>query len=158
MEIEKWESKNYGGNPTTNQSKKYAIFVGRFQPYHQGHISLIMQKINEGIPALIMVRDIEPDDKNPFTTQQTVNMIEKYHKSHGQDVQVIIIPDIESVNFGRGVGYEINEFTPPQNIGWISATKIRQSIKDGNNDWKELVDESIQSDVEKYLMESDIQL
>ena len=158
MEIEKWESKNYGGNPTTNQSKKYVIFVGRFQPYHQGHISLIMQKINEGIPALIMVRDIEPDDKNPFTTQQTVNMIEKYHKSHGQDVQVIIIPDIESVNFGRGVGYEINEFTPPQNIGWISATKIRQSIKDGNNDWKELVDESIQSDVEKYLMESDIQL
>ena len=158
MEIEKWESKNYGGNPTTNQSKKYAIFVGRFQPYHQGHISLIMQKINEGIPALIMVRDIEPDDKNPFTTQQTVNMIEKYHKSHGQDVQVIIIPDIESVNFGRGVGYEINEFTPPQNIGWISATKIRQSIKDGNNDWKELVDESIQSDVEKYLMESEIQL
>ena len=71
----KWEFKNHGGNPTTNESKKYAIFVGRFQPYHQGHISLIMQKINEGIPALIMVRDIEPDAKNPFTTEQTVDMI-----------------------------------------------------------------------------------
>lgn len=158
MEATKWDIKNHGGNPTTNDSKKYAIFIGRFQPYHQGHISLIMQKINEGIPALIMVRDIAPDAKNPFTTEQTVEMIEKYHAAKGHDVQVIIIPDIESVNFGRGVGYEINEFTPPENIGWISATGIRNSIKKGNNDWKTLVDESIQSDVEKYLLETEIEL
>ena len=158
MTLLKWESKNYGGDPTTNESKKYAIFIGRFQPYHQGHISLIMQKINEGIPALIMVRDIAPDEKNPFTTEQTVEMIEKYHAAHGHDVKVMIIPDIESVNFGRGVGYEINEFTPPENIGWISATKIRQSIKEGNNDWRTLVHESIQGDVEQYLLDSDIEL
>ena len=158
MNVSKWDVKNHGGDPTTNDSKKYAIFVGRFQPYHQGHISLIMQKINQGIPALIMVRDIAPDQKNPFTTEQTVEMIEKYHAAHKQDVKVIIIPDIESVNFGRGVGYEINEFTPPENIGWISATKIRQSIKEGNNDWRELVDESIQADVEKYLLETSVEL
>jgi|TARA_B100001741_G_scaffold303270_1_gene293228 cytidyltransferase-like protein len=158
MNKDNWDSINHGGNPTTNDSKKYAIFVGRFQPYHQGHISLIMQKINQGIPALIMVRDIAPDEKNPFTTEQTVNMIKKYHNAHNQDVEVMIIPDIESVNFGRGVGYEINEFMPPKDIGWISATKIRQSIKDGNNDWRNLVDESIQSDVEKYLLETEIKL
>ena len=158
MEIVKWDVKNHGGNPTTNESKKYAIFVGRFQPYHQGHISLIMQKINTGIPALIMVRDIAPDAKNPFTTEQTVEMIEKYHAAKGHDVQVIIIPDMESVNFGRGVGYEINEFTPPENIGWISATGIRNSIKEGNNDWRTLVDESIQADVEKYLLETEVEL
>ena len=158
MEVAKWDVKNHVGNPTTNESKKYAIFVGRFQPYHQGHISLIMQKINEGIPALIMVRDIAPDAKNPFTTEQTVEMIEKYHAAHNHDVQVIIIPDMESVNFGRGVGYEINEFTPPENIGWISATGIRNSIKEGNNDWKTLVDESIQADVEKYLLETEVEM
>ena len=158
MEIAKWDVKNHGGNPTTNESKKYAIFVGRFQPYHQGHISLIMQKINEGIPALIMVRDIAPDAKNPFTTEQTVEMIEKYHAAKGHDVQVMIIPDMESVNFGRGVGYEINEFTPPENIGWISATGIRNLIKEGNNDWRTLVDESIQADVEKYLLETEVEL
>ena len=154
----KWEFKNHGGNPTSNESKKYAIFVGRFQPYHQGHISLIMQKINEGIPALIMVRDIKPDAKNPFTTEQTVEMIQKYHKAHNQDVIVITIPDMESVNFGRGVGYEINEFIPPENIGWISATKIRESIKEGNNDWRNLVDKSIQDDVEEYLTEIQTEL
>jgi cytidyltransferase-like protein len=76
-----WEKKNHGGQPTTNKDKKYAIFIGRYQPYHYGHVNLIQQKLNEGIPALIMVRDIEPDEKNSFTTEQTVAMIEKYHSS-----------------------------------------------------------------------------
>ena len=146
-----WERKNHGGSPTSNESKKYAIFVGRYQPYHFGHIELIQQKLNEGIPALIMIRDIEPDEKNPFTTEQTVSMIEKYHKSKGDDVKVIIIPDIESVNYGRGVGYEINEFIPPKDIGGISATGIRNSIKNGDDYWKTMVDESIQNDVLNYL-------
>lgn len=58
-----WEKKNYGGQPTQNNDKKYAIFIGRYQPYHYGHINLIQQKLNDGIPVLIMVRDIEPDEK-----------------------------------------------------------------------------------------------
>ena len=151
-----WEKKNHGGNPTTNTDKKYAIFVGRYQPYHYGHINLIQQKLNDGIPALIMVRDIEPDDKNPFTTEQTVSMIEKYHEEKGDDVKVMIIPDIESVNYGRGVGYEINEYTPTEVLGFISATKIRDSIKRGDNTWKDMVDVSIQDDVKKYLYESEV--
>jgi cytidyltransferase-like protein len=146
-----WNKTNHGGEPTNNPDKKWAIFIGRYQPYHSGHIELINQKLNQGIPALIMVRDIEPDEKNPFTTEQTVDMIKKYHNSKGDDVQVMIIPDIESVNYGRGVGYEINEFTPPDNIGFISATKIRDSIKSGNDDWKNMVDESIQNDIITYL-------
>lgn len=146
-----WTKINYGGAPTTNEDKKYAVFVGRFQPYHYGHIGLIQQKLDEGIPALILIRDIEPDEKNPFTTQETALMITKYHKAKGDDVKVMIIPDIESVNFGRGVGYEVNEFDPPKNIGWISATNIRESIKKDSDDWKGMVDESIQKDVFNYL-------
>ena len=138
-----WKKKNHGGNPTTNVDKKYAIFIGRYQPYHYGHINLIQQKLNEGVPSLIMVRDIEPDSKNPFTTEQTVRMIEKYHKSKDDDVKVMIIPDIESVNYGRGVGYEINEYAPTEDLGFISATKIRESISLGDNDWKEMVDKSL---------------
>lgn len=148
-----WKKTNHGGNPTTNESKKYAIFIGRYQPYHYGHISLIQQKLDQGIPALILVRDIEPDEKNPFTTLQTIDMIQKYHASKGDDVTVAYIPDIESVNYGRGVGYEINEYQPPKDIGFISATKIRESIENGDDSWKDLVDESIQEDVVNYLTE-----
>jgi len=153
-----WEKKNHGGEPTANKDKKYAIFIGRYQPYHYGHINLIKQKLDVGIPALIMVRDIEPDEKNPFTTEQTVDMIEKYHQAKGDDVKVMIIPDIESVNYGRGVGYEINEFTHTEEIAFISATKIRESIKNGDNAWRDMVDISIQKDVENYLYETESKL
>jgi cytidyltransferase-like protein len=148
-----WNKKNYGGEPTKNKDKKYAIFVGRYQPYHYGHIELIKQKLDIGIPALIMVRDIEPDERNPFTAEETASMIRKYHESKGDDVKVVIIPDIESVNFGRGVGYEINEYEPPNNSGviFISASKIRDSIKNGNENWKKMVDESLHSDIENNL-------
>jgi cytidyltransferase-like protein len=130
-----WNKKNYGGEPTKNKDKKYAIFVGRYQPYHYGHIELIKQKLDIGIPALIMVRDIEPDERNPFTAEETASMIRKYHESKGDDVKVVIIPDIESVNYGRGVGYEINEYQPPSDSGamFISASKIRDSIKNGDS-------------------------
>ena len=40
-----------------------------------------------------------------------------------------IIPDIESVNYGRGVGYEIIEHIPPNEIGEISATSIRAKMR-----------------------------
>lgn len=44
-----------------------------------------------------------------------------------------IIPDIESVNYGRGVGYEIIEHIPPNEIREISATSIRDQMrKDGS--------------------------
>jgi len=147
-----WKRKNHGNPEITPADNKYAVFIGRYQPYHRGHIELIEQKLNEGRPVLIMVRDIPPDEKNPFTTQQTVRMISKYHMAKGhKNFKVMAIPDIESVNWGRGVGYEMNEFEPPENIGWISATGIRNSIKEKNDDWRELVDESIQDDVESYL-------
>ena len=45
---------------------------------------------------------------------------------------ISIIPDIESVNYGRGVGYEIIEHVPPQSIKEVSATNIRAEMrKDG---------------------------
>ena len=125
------------------------MFIGRWQPFHNGHKWLINQKLSEGKPILIAVRDIPPDEKNPFTTEQTVEMVREVYSN--QDVEVISIPDVESVNWGRGVGYELNEHVPPQNIGFISATGIRNNIKDGVDSWRENVDPSIQEMVVKYL-------
>jgi hypothetical protein len=44
-------------------------------------------------------------------------------------VKIIIIPDIESVNIGRGIGYDVIEHVPPQEIHDISATQIREQMK-----------------------------
>ena len=130
---------------------KRAMFIGRWQPFHNGHKWLINQKLSEGKPILIAVRDIPPDEKNPFTTEQTIKMVREVYSDH--DVEVLPIPDIESVNYGRGVGYEINEHVPPKDIGFISATGIRNNIAAGNDAWKENVDSSIHDLVVEYLGE-----
>jgi len=126
-----------------------AMFIGRWQPLHNGHKWLIDQKLAKNIPVLVAVRDIPPDEKNPFTTGQTVKMLEIVYADC--DVEVIVIPDIESVNYGRGVGYEINEFVPPKDIGFISATAIRQQIREGKEGWKKVVDKKIHTTVKTFL-------
>ena len=103
---------------------KYALFVGRFQPFHKGHQWLIAQKLDKGIPVLIAIRDVKPDDENPYSAGEVWTRIRKFY-GHRHDVRIMSIPDIESINWGRGVGYEVNEFLPPEGIGEISATKIR---------------------------------
>jgi cytidyltransferase-like protein len=116
--------KNTGG-------KQYSMLVGRFQPFHDGHKWLMNQCLDEGKNVLICIRDIEPDDKNPYTSQEVENRITGGLLDLIQEgrVKVIIIPDIESVNFGRGVGYDIIEHIPPQEVSDISATKIREQMR-----------------------------
>ena len=110
---------------------KRALFIGRWQPLHPGHQWLFNQKLKEGTPILIAVRDTPVNDSNPFTTEDVIVNLEKEYNQEVESgmVKVIPIPDIESVNYGRGVGYEINEFVPPKDIGKISATEIRKNLK-----------------------------
>ena len=111
---------------------KRALFIGRWQPLHPGHQWLFNQKLEQGIPILIAVRDTPVDDSNPFTTENVISNLEKEYSDEVRagTVKVIPIPDIESVNYGRGVGYEVIEHTPPEDIKEISATKIRKQLRD----------------------------
>ena len=110
---------------------KRALFIGRWQPLHPGHKWLFNQKLEQKIPILIAVRDTPIDESNPFATENVIANLEKEYNDEVSSgmVKIIPIPDIESVNYGRGVGYEINEYVPPKNIGEISATKIREALK-----------------------------
>ena len=110
---------------------KRALFIGRWQPLHPGHKWLFNQKLEKNIPILIAVRDTPINDSNPFSTDEVISNLEKEYQKEVDSglVKIIPIPDIESVNYGRGVGYEINEFTPPKDIGNISATEIRRNLK-----------------------------
>jgi hypothetical protein len=84
-----------------------------------------------GNNVLICIRDVKPDEKNPYSAQEVLANIEEFYKQEIQDgiIKVMIIPDICSINFGRGVGYDIIEHVVPENIAEISATKIREQLK-----------------------------
>jgi len=129
---------------------KRAMFVGRWQPFHNGHKWLIDQKLLAKKSILIAVRDIPPDEANPLTTEQTMHILNVAYEN--SDVEIIAISDIESVNFGRGVGYEVNEFVPPNNIGRISATQIREGIRTGDQTWKQNVPKAVHTLIQEYLL------
>lgn len=113
------------------KSGRWAMFIGRWQPWHDGHRWLIDQALNEGKNVLLCIRDVTPDEKNPWSAHEVMlNLFDELKElvETGR-LRIIIIPDIESINIGRGVGYDIIEHTPPQEIHDISATKIREQMK-----------------------------
>jgi nicotinamide mononucleotide adenylyltransferase len=113
---------------------KYSLFIGRWQPWHDGHQWLIDQRLKERKKVCIAIRDVDTNEDQPWTAEEIkYNLEKRFFKEIADNfIKVIIIPDIESVNYGRGVGYEIIEHAPPNDIKEISATKIRKQMrKDG---------------------------
>lgn len=113
-------------------TSKYALFIGRWQNLHDGHIWCFQQKLKENIPVLIAIRDVEVDENNPKTAQEVKTILDIRFQdliAIGK-VRTMIIPDIEGVYYGRSVGYNVEELIPPPDIAEISGTKIRQAEKD----------------------------
>ena len=112
-------------------SKQYSIFIGRWQPLHEGHKYIFNERLKLGKNVCIAIRDVEPNENQPWTPEEIKQNVESEYQdliAEGR-VKVIVIPDIESVNYGRGVGYEIIEHEVPESISEISATKIREKLR-----------------------------
>jgi len=108
--------------------KTYALYVGRWQNWHAGHEWLINQQLEKGKKVWVAIRDVEQDENNPKTAQQILRELsqEPFFSENTDRILLSIIPDIESINYGRGVGYEVIYHEPPTNIAEISGTKIRR--------------------------------
>lgn len=125
-----WDIQKHVESSLPAKDGQYAMFVGRWQPLHKGHQSLFQQAMDEGKNVLICIRDVVADKKNPFSAEEVLENISSFYSQEVGEgkVKVMIIPDICSIEFGRGVGYDIIERIPPTEIGEISATKIRQEM------------------------------
>ena len=117
-------------------SKKYAMYVGRWQNWHKGHEWLLNQQLEKGKDVWVAIRDVQVDDNNPKTSQQVLKELsnEPFFTENWDKIMISIIPDIESVNYGRGVGYDVIYHEPPTNIAKISGTQIRNGYIDSNGD------------------------
>jgi len=131
MEKSNWDKIVHVKSSLEPKKNQYAMFIGRWQPLHLGHQALFQEALDKGKNLLICIRDGEVNEKNPFTPEQVKKNIEDTYPflvEYGI-MKVMVIPDIESVNFGRGVGYDIIEHIPPTEIGEVSATKIREQMR-----------------------------
>ena len=112
------------------------MYVGRWQNWHKGHEWLINQQLEKGKDIWVAIRNVPTDENNPKTAQQVMMDLadEPFFKENSHRINISIIPDIESINYGRGVGYDVIYHEPPAEVAKISGTSIRNGYIDSNGD------------------------
>jgi hypothetical protein len=112
---------------------KHLVFIGRWNPFHMGHINIILNKYKEkNLPILILIRDTD-EEISAIDRKKIIDKWIKFNKIKGSSM---IIPNIEGIYYGRGVGYNIEEIEAPKDIQSISATDIRLGILNKTENWK----------------------
>ena len=117
-------------------SKKYAMYVGRWQNFQKGHEWLLNQQLEKGKDIWVAIRNVPIDENNPKSAQQVMmDLVDtQFFKDNSHKIQISIIPDIESINYGREVGYDVIYHEPPENISKINGNSIRNGYIDSNGD------------------------
>jgi cytidyltransferase-like protein len=102
------------------------LFVGRYQPFHSGHQSLIEEGLRRVGQVCIAVRDTHGiGDKNPLPFFAVKQRIEAALSAHAGQFVVIPVPNITHVFYGRDVGYTVERLVLDEATESISATQVR---------------------------------
>ncbi len=115
---------------TKNRKLKTSLIIGRWQPWHKGHRELFKAALDRAERVAIGVRSTHAtDEKNPFTFKEVSKFIDDdLNKEFTGKYEIIDLPNITNVIYGRDVGYKVEKITFEEGIESISATNIRKSM------------------------------
>jgi cytidyltransferase-like protein len=120
--------------PVFDPQKPTALFVGRYQPFHGGHKTLIGEGLQRVGQACIAVRDTSgTDEKNPFSFEHVKERIEHAMRAYEGRFIVIRVPNITNIFYGRDVGYTMERIELDSSLEAISATIIRSKLRTGRS-------------------------
>lgn len=106
------------------------LMIGRFQPFHDGHLKLFETILEKEGQVLIAVRDTyNTDEKNPFNYVEVVEGIhKKLEDKYRGKYYIMSVPNITGVYYGRDVGYKVEKINLDPQTESISATQIRKEM------------------------------
>ncbi|MBU0615560.1 MAG: nicotinamide-nucleotide adenylyltransferase [Nanoarchaeota archaeon] len=176
-----------GGDVVGNRNIKYlcrrcnvlydfnmiGLFIGRFQPFHNGHLKVIKEALKEMKALQIVVAiPLRQTDKDPFSAEDRISMIKTALKDEGiKKYDIVAVRDIPSdaeyvhhvrehtrifntVFVGdnklneklfKEAGFKV--VTSPRFFN-LDATHIRELMKKGQ-EWKDLVPKAVAEHIEK---------
>ena len=102
--------------------------IGRFQPWHQGHTELFKRALSKTGQVVILLRESDGTDNNPYTIEQRIDFIKDALSAFVGQFEVIPVPNITHISYGRKVGYKIEQESFDETIEQISSTNIRKTI------------------------------
>ena len=103
--------------------------LGRFQPWHRGHTELFKRALSKTGQVVILLRKEDGTTNNPYTTEQRINLIKEALALYKGKFEILPVPNITHITYGREVGYTIEKEVLSGDIENISATKIREQDK-----------------------------
>jgi adenylylsulfate kinase len=109
-------------------TKPTVQMMGRYQPFHDGHKALFEEALKKTGQVAIFIRKMPEDEKNPFGHRETETYILKKLSNYLGKFQIVWVPNIVDISYGRDVGYTISKIELPEDIQAISATKIRKEM------------------------------
>lgn len=117
-----------------NLHTPHIAFIGRWSPFHQGHVIMVNKKRAEHphLPILIMVRDTPTE---AYTASMRAEYIKIWMVENHIQGTIMIIPNVEGVYWGRGVGYHVGQIDVDIETKRISATAIRNDIENKSSQW-----------------------
>lgn len=113
-----------------DETKPTVQMLGRFQPWHDGHSALFEKALEKTGQVLILVRSMPKNESNPYTPQEVISMItsalyQKNKYARWVHYNILAVPNIVNITYGRDVGYTITQEHLDPEIEAISATRIR---------------------------------
>ena len=149
------------------------LFMGRFQPFHLGHLSAVKFALSRARELIIAIGSAQKsyDSRNPFTTGERLSMINASLKREAdidlESISIIPVPDLEIHKLWTAsvrtlaprfdIVFSNDAFTsalfkaegvtveaPPLfRRAEISGTDIRALLGRGDSKWRSLVPESV---------------
>lgn len=117
-------------HPAFEPQRPTALFVGRYQPFHDGHRRLIEEGIRRVGQACIAVRDTSgTDEKNPLSFFDVKQRIDAGLWAFSGRYTIVALPNITHVFYGRDVGYVVERLELDAGHEAISATEIRRHMQ-----------------------------
>lgn len=107
---------------------KTALYIGRFQPFHEGHRRCIEHILSTNDRCIVLMRETATSHKNPLDVRKRIAMI----RAHFPDEQRVPVQTIDdpgadlSVYIGRDVGYHLIQLDADTEA--ISATDLRKEL------------------------------
>ncbi len=149
-----------------------ALYPGRFQPVHWGHVNVIKWALNHVDEVIVMIGTAQESHtlSNPFTAGERILMIRAALRDANIDLSRVLIVPVPDILMNAVWPYYVMMYVPPfeyvvarnplvirlfKEIGFkvlippaferekYSSTLIRRMMIEGNEKWKDLVPPSV---------------
>jgi bifunctional NMN adenylyltransferase/nudix hydrolase len=111
------------------------VFIGRFQPFHEGHAHILKRALELGDKVVIIIGSAAAprSPRNPFTAEERIEMIQSYCADHfAQDLHRIVFEGVEDRYYNEArwlsdVKKAVAKHQSPGQTGLIGHAKDRSS-------------------------------